>query len=171
MCVVAMCSNFCNPPPKTQPRRAGVQHRVGVRANTASALVSGDSLKSLSAQLRSQAADVPAGLPEAFGDQGQTVRTSPSRAAFPRGCPASPTLWDGQPTVLAQGTRLEPKPPNSGAPSSLRFTVYAHTAASLAISAGTNVKVVHWMLGHSSAGRWTRTPTCSMTISPELPTS
>ena len=40
-----------------------------------------------------------------------------------------------------------------------------HTAASLAISAGANVKAVQRMLGHAPASmRSTPTPTCSMTI-------
>ena len=47
-----------------------------------------------------------------------------------------------------------------------RITAHAlrHTAASLAITGGANVKAVQRMLGHASAAMtWTATPTCSTT--------
>ena len=46
-----------------------------------------------------------------------------------------------------------------------------HTAASLAVSAGANVKAVQRMLGHASAAMTleTATPTCSTTTSTPLP--
>ncbi len=47
-----------------------------------------------------------------------------------------------------------------------------HTAASLAVSAGANVKAVQRMLGHAKASMtWTCTPTFSMTIWTTLPTA
>lgn len=83
MRVVAVRPNFCNPPPKMRPRRAGIQHRVGIRANTSSALASGDSLESLSAQLGSQAADIQMEV-QNFGVAGKT-RTQTRTVSAPRG--------------------------------------------------------------------------------------